>query len=52
MIFIHDTFTNNAKDRYLDQGNPYIVMNGATMKHFNSEIPDPLDPTVNSMMIQ
>ena len=43
---------NDVEDRYLDKSNPYILMTGATMKPFNTGIPDPLGPTGNNMMTQ
>ena len=51
-IFSHAASPNNVKDRYLDKCNPQILMNGATMKPFNTVIPDPSDPTGNTMMTQ
>ena len=48
----HAALTNDVKDRYLDQGNPHILMTGATMKYFNNRTPDPLDPSGTTMITQ
>ena len=51
-IFKHAEFTNDVKDRYLDKGNPQILMTGYKMKYFNTGIPDPLYPTGNTTTTQ
>ena len=51
-IFNHAEFPNDVKYRYLDEGNPNILMTGATMKPFDTGSNDPLDHTVNTTMTQ
>ena len=48
----HLAFPNDVKDIYLDKGNPQFLMTVASMKHFKTGIPDPSDPTGNTMMTQ
>ena len=49
-IFNHDAFPNDLKYGYLYKGNPHILITGAKMKHFNTGIPDPSYPNVDTMM--
>ena len=51
-IFNYATFSKDVKDRYLDKGDPHILITGATMKYFNTRIPEPSYPNVNIMMTQ
>ena len=45
-IFNHVALTNNVNNGYLYKSNQQILMTVAPMKPFNTEISDPLDPTV------
>ena len=51
-IFNHAALPDNMKDRYLDKGNPRILITVANMKPFNNGIPDPSDISGTTMMIQ
>ena len=51
-IFNHAALTNDVKDRYLDKGNPQILMTGNTMKPFNDGFPDPSYPSGTTMLTQ
>ena len=51
-IFNHAELTNYVKDRYLNKGNPHILITGDTMKPFNIEIPDPSYPSITTMLTQ
>ena len=41
IILNHVVLPNDVKDRYSDKGNPRNLMNGDTMKPFDTIIPDP-----------
>ena len=51
-IFNRVPLLNDVKDRYLDKGNPQILMNGATMKPLNTGIPVPSGPSGTTTIAQ